>query len=176
MANWQKRNKWKQAEKEKQKGGGAGGNANPFRSTLSLKEQLAWTEERVQEEEKLDREFGYVTLTPGPPKLGFLLHIAPTTSTDRETGIPKSAVALYFLQGDGAGFKCVVPYEVRRARCDCMRAALTDMTMQPYFYIYVKDKYFTEVEEFIRRTYGKEVSSVAAVDKVCRLACVHVAC
>lgn len=36
---------------------------------------------------------------------------------------------------------------------------------QPYFYVFVKDKYVTEVEEFLRRTFAKEVSAVGAVEK-----------
>ncbi len=53
---------------------------------------------------------------------------------------------LFFFAADGTCFKVVKAYE-------------------PYFYLLVKEKYLAEVEEFLRRTFGKEVSQVATVDK-----------
>jgi DNA polymerase epsilon subunit 1 len=147
MANWQKRNKFKQQEKQRKEGQASGAaGSNPFRSQVPLHEQLAWQEERDARDEVLDRQFGYALVTPGPPRLGFLLKMGPTSSVDRETGQSRAALGLYFLQADGTCFKCVKVYE-------------------PYFYLLVKEKYLGEVEEFLRRTFGKEVAQVAAVDK-----------
>jgi hypothetical protein len=72
---------------------------NPFRSLLSISEQLAWEEERDAQNEILDRVFGYLAITPGPARLGFLLKMSPCSSKDRETGNARAALALYFLQG-----------------------------------------------------------------------------
>jgi hypothetical protein len=63
MANWQKRNKFK--EQEKARLANQGVQKNPFRSTASLKDQLKWSDERRAAEELLDRDFGYPMLTPG---------------------------------------------------------------------------------------------------------------
>jgi DNA polymerase epsilon subunit 1 len=111
-----------------------------------LHEQLAWEEQRDAQNEILDRIFGYIPITPGPPRLGFLLKMGPCSSKDRESGNSRAALALYFLQADGGCFKVVQAYE-------------------PYFYLLVKEKYLMEVEEFLRRTFGKEVSVVQTVDK-----------
>lgn len=72
--------------------------------------------------------------------------MGPTTVTDRETGAPRSALALYFLQADGNCFKCCKVYE-------------------PYFYIFVKEKYVVEIEDFLKRTFSKEISNIVNVEK-----------
>ena len=75
-----------------------------------------------------------------------MLKIGPTSTVNRETGQSQAALGLYFLQADGACFKCVRTYE-------------------PYFFLLVKEKYLAEVEEFLRRTFGKEISSISTVEK-----------
>ena len=72
--------------------------------------------------------------------------MGPTSTVNRETGQSQAALGLYFLQADGACFKCVRTYE-------------------PYFLLLVKEKYMGEVEEFLRRTFGKEISSISSVEK-----------
>ena len=85
---------------------------NPYRKNQTLQDRLAYTQKVSALEDKLDQVFGYTPIPSGVKKLGFLLNIAPTTVQDRETGIPKSAINLYYLQADGECFKCSVPYEV----------------------------------------------------------------
>lgn len=77
----------------------------------------AYRQARKAEEDKFDLAYGFDIFDDGPPRLGWLLNMLPTSIG---TNSDINALELFFLQQDGTTFKCHVVY-------------------RPYFYVILKE-------------------------------------
>ncbi|KYQ91238.1 putative DNA polymerase epsilon subunit A [Tieghemostelium lacteum] len=77
---------------------------------------------------------------------GWLVNMQPSSWKDKETGLDKSSLELFFIQEDANAFKAWVPFN-------------------PYFYIYVKDGHQLEVEGYLKKTYESKIASIDILDK-----------
>ncbi|CAM9478652.1 unnamed protein product [Pylaiella littoralis] len=94
----------------------------------------------------LDKRFGYDRYSEGPPRLGWIFNMLPTSIPDA-SGNEKSGLDMYFLEQDGGTFKATVFYK-------------------PYFYVLVKEeRYIQDSIQCIRRRFEDSAVEVTVVDK-----------
>jgi len=108
--------------------------------------QLLTGEKKVQRdwETEHDNTYGYEILDDGPPRVGYLTNMLPT-SIANEDRIEKSAIDLYFLQQDGKTFKAQLQYE-------------------PYFYVVCPAKWNKEVSALLERKYEALISGLSSAE------------
>ena len=104
----------------------------------------AYRLQRVAQENKFDKSFGFDQYISGPTKLGWLMNFSATVKGDAE-GTEHSALDLFFLQEDGETFKATYQY-------------------QPYFYVAVKGDRHKEVGVFLKRRFDKQLVSAQVVE------------
>eukprot|EP01133_Synstelium_polycarpum_P000195 gene195-234_t len=93
-----------------------------------------------------DKELAEEKSTFHPYREGWLLNMKPSSSKERETGIDKASIELFFIQDDATSFRAWVTYN-------------------PYFYVYVKDGHHAEVEAYLKRKYEQKIAAIEIVDK-----------
>ncbi|EFA77319.1 putative DNA polymerase epsilon subunit A [Heterostelium album PN500] len=81
-----------------------------------------------------------------PLRTGWLLNMKPSSSKDKESGVDRASIELFFIQEDATSFRAWVIYN-------------------PYFYIYVKDNHHTEVETYLKRQYENKIAGIDLIDK-----------
>ena len=91
-----------------------------------------------------DDKYGYETFTEGPPRVGYLTNMLPT-SVANEDRIERSALDLYFLQQDGATFKAQLVY-------------------QPYFYVVCAARWCKEVTALLERKFESLIAGVSTAE------------
>jgi len=92
-----------------------------------------------------DAKFGYERYTGAEKRIGWLLNMNTTTTTDTK-GITKSAVDYFFYEQDGGTFKATVNFS-------------------PYFLIGVKQGSHSNAEAYLRRRFEGKFSEIEIVEK-----------
>ncbi|KAJ1982312.1 DNA polymerase epsilon catalytic subunit [Dimargaris xerosporica] len=95
----------------------------------------------VDKQNALDARLGFPRYQEGPPKLGWLVNMHPTSVTGSDKETTRAAVDYYFLEEDGGSFKCTLLYE-------------------PYFYVVCKPGTEHDVEEYLRRKFERQLLNV----------------
>ncbi|KAF8154614.1 hypothetical protein B0H34DRAFT_717308 [Crassisporium funariophilum] len=112
--------------------GGKTGDAAPVREDDGT--QLAERFEKVALCDEIDEKLGFTKVDSGGRKEGWLVNMHPTLLKDPNWPSGKAAVDYYFIQDDGAMFKCTLQYE-------------------PYFCIACKAGTETMIEEWLNKKY-----------------------
>eukprot|EP00873_Tetraselmis_striata_P038899 jgi/Tetstr1/459163/TSEL_004609.t1 len=89
---------------------------------------------------------GFPLFTGGEERLGWLMNLNTTSVEDGDSGQVLSAVACYFMCQDGSMFKAKVLFA-------------------PYFYLQVKDNFESEVETYLKRSYGGRIKTTEIVQR-----------
>ncbi|KAJ7642294.1 hypothetical protein B0H17DRAFT_960164 [Mycena rosella] len=113
-------------------GSKAAGEGAPKREDDGTQLEEKFEAARVYDE--LDEKLGFARVQEGLRKEGWLVNMHPTLVKDPEWPSGKAAVDFYFIQDDGAMFKCTYQYE-------------------PYFYICCKSGTETTIEEWLNKKY-----------------------
>jgi hypothetical protein len=97
------------------------------------------------------------------------------SSITYSSGSKKACVDFYFIETDGSTFKVYLPSYlcssvsvVAEASVWCeyrLHFMQARRTFDPYFYLDVKDKFYPEVESYLRNTHGQYIASIQAVSK-----------
>ncbi|KAJ8327871.1 DNA polymerase epsilon catalytic subunit [Batrachochytrium dendrobatidis] len=109
-------------------------------------EKLANNVEFATLRDDLDEKMGFARFREGPEKLGWLVNIQPTTIADSECPTGKAGLDMYFIEEDGMTFKATLLYE-------------------PYFFVICKPGTETDVEEYIKRRFQRNLLSICRVVK-----------
>ncbi|CAN0477990.1 unnamed protein product, partial [Ectocarpus sp. 12 AP-2014] len=140
-------------QRQQSKGGGGSGGKRSYADSSQAarlsgggrKESAVKAALREQGDE-LDKRFGYDRYSEGPPRLGWIFNMLPTSIPDA-SGNEKSGLDMYFLEQDGGTFKATVFYK-------------------PYFYVLVKEeRYIQDCIQCIRRRFEDSAVEVTVVDK-----------
>eukprot|EP00752_Nemacystus_decipiens_P002463 g2319.t1 len=139
-------------QRQQSKGGGRGGtggyanNSQAARLAGGGRKESAVKAALREQGDALDKRFGYDRYSEGPPRLGWIFNMLPTSIPDA-AGNEKSGLDMYFLEQDGGTFKATVFYK-------------------PYFYVLVKEeRYIQDCIQCIRRRFEDSAVEVTVVDK-----------
>ncbi|EEB07800.2 DNA polymerase epsilon catalytic subunit A Pol2 [Schizosaccharomyces japonicus yFS275] len=103
-----------------------------------------WNE--IQSKNEIDTKMGFDNIEAGPPRIGWLLNVHPTSVPSDDNANGKSAIALYFIQEDGETFRVTVPY-------------------RPYLYVSTKEGKEAEVEDYLKKAFPNLIKDCKHVYK-----------
>ncbi|KAJ3345889.1 DNA polymerase epsilon catalytic subunit [Kappamyces sp. JEL0680] len=89
---------------------------------------------------------GFESFVEGDAKLGWLVNVHETLVDDGSCPEGHSGLDLYFLQDDGSSFKATILY-------------------QSYFYLLCQPGFESDVEDYCRRKFAKQLASLSLVEK-----------